>query len=688
MTPNPLLSYTQTTDMPPFEHATPAHLAQALAAAMLTHHQEVEAIANSTEPASFSNTVAALDQAGLHLHLASALFNNLRASETSSELQAVEREWSPKLAVHHAQIFLNTALFQRVDAVHASRHSSGLQGADLRLVERLHGDFVRAGARLNEAQRTRLAQIVEALATLTTDFSQTVLAAEAQWQLPLHNEADMAGLPDSLRQAAAAAARQRHAHAPAIITLSRSLVAPFLTHSSRRDLRKLAYNAWLERGGVAPHDNTPRMNQILALRQEQASLLGFANFADYQLAETMAAGVGAVNDLLAQVWPKATALAAREEAQLRNLAETLPDEFGPRPVIEPWDWRYLADKVRQNTYAIDDQEVKPYFSLSNMTAAMFDVAGRLFGISFTALPDLKTYHPDVRGYRVTATATGDEVGVFLADNFSRPTKRGGAWMSAYRVQAGLGADRVRPIIVNNNNFAKAPEGQDTLLSADDVRTLFHEFGHGLHGLLSRVQHRSQSGTSVLPDFVELPSQLMEKWAMQPEILLQHARHVETGEPIADALIAKLKDAAKFNMGFSTVEYAACVLVDLALHQRTDGATLDLRKFEDEQLATIGMPHAIRMRHRLPHFGHLFGSEYYASRYYVYLWAETLDADAFMAFEEAGNLFDPATAKRLLDHVYSVGDSVEPMATYRAFRGRNPEVSAMLRARGLVDVAYS
>jgi peptidyl-dipeptidase Dcp len=684
MSNNPLLNYKSLSQTPPFEHALPQYFPAALDAAMAEHVREIDAICSNSAAPSFDNTVLTLDRAGEFLHVASALFENLSASETSPELQAVELDYSPKLAVHHARLYLNAALFAKVDAVFQARKTANLQGADLRLVERLHSDFVRAGAKLDDAKRTRLAELAEELAGLATTFNQNVLAAEASWHLPLHTEADMAGLPQSVIDAAKAYAEQRGLHGVhgvhgvlGAISLSRSLVVPFLTFSARRDLREQAYNAWLERGGAAgEHDNYPVMRTILQRRQEMAQLLGFDHFAAYQLSDTMAKSVDAVRGLLDEVWPRAKALAEREALDLAAQATSM----GEPADVQPWDWRYLAEKLRAARYAIDNDEVRPYFSLPRMTQAMFDVAGKLFGIRFEAT-DAQAYHPDVKTYRVLK---GDElIGTFLADNFSRPTKRGGAWMSAYRTQRGLGAQRIAPIIVNNNNFSAAPAGQETLLSADDVRTLFHEFGHGLHGLLSNTRHARQAGTSVLQDFVELPSQLFEHWAFSTEVLKTHARHTQTGEAIPDALIAKLKAAAKFNKGFDTVEYTSCVLVDLALHETKDAHKLDLREFEATTLTKVGMPAAIRMRHRLPHFMHLFGGEYYASRYYVYLWAETLDADAFNAFEESGDVFDAATAQKLYTHIYSAGDSVEPQATYRAFRGADPDVNAMLQKKGLI-----
>ncbi len=681
---NPLLSYTQPTAFPPFVGTQAAHFGPALAASTAAHWSEIEAIASNPAAPNFANTIEALDCAGMHFGLVSRMFSNLTASETSPALQAVEREWMPKLAAHESRIFLHAGLFARVDALFTQRHTLGLSAEQLRLLERFHLDFVRAGAQLAPAARARYGAIVERLAALYTTFSQNVLKDESEWQLSLRTEADLAGLPTFVRDGAAEAARERASDALGVITLSRSLVVPFLTYSTRKDLRAQAYSAWVERGGNAgPSNNYPVMQEIMALRQEQAGLHGYANYSQYQLADTMAQTPDRVSALLSKVWEPAKRLFEQERAALQGVAVSL----GESQTIAPSDWRFYAEKVRVARYAVDDAEIKPYFSLTRMTEAMFDVAGRLFGIRFSALPDVKAYHPDVTTYAVTDAKTGALVGHFLADNFARPSKRGGAWMSDFRSQRGAsagGGSAITPIIVNNNNFAKAPAGQPTLLSADDVRTLFHEFGHGLHGLLSNVTYQRLAGTSVLRDFVELPSQLFEHWAFEPTVLKQHALHTQTGQAIPDSLIGKIKAARKFNQGFEAVEYSSSALVDLALHQRSDAGALDLATFEIEQLKKIGMPEGIRMRHRLPHFGHLFSSDSYASAYYVYLWAETLDADAFNAFEETGDVFDVPTAQRLYANIYSAGNAFEPSATYRAFRGRDPDVNAMLRKRGLLE----
>ena len=690
---NPLLQrWAAPFGLPPFAAIQAAHFAPAFDVAMAERLREIDAIADQPAAPSFDNTVAALDRAGVLFDRIGGVFHNLSSSETSAELQAVERELAPRLAAHASAVYMNARLFARIDGLHRERQALGLPADALRLLERFHLDFVRAGAGLAPAAQAHYAMLMQQLAALMTQFSQNVLADESSFQLRLQGDADLAGLPDFVRAAAREAARERGLEgdeddAAHLITLSRSLIVPFLTFSDRRDLREAAWRGWTTRGEHAgAHDNRPVARQILALRHQQAQLHGHVCYADYALADTMAGTRGAVHALLMQVWAPAKGRAEQERAALQAMAV----RHGETAPIEAWDWRYQAERVRRERYGLDEAQLKPYFSLERMTEAAFDCAGRLFGLRFVPRPDLPAYHPDVDVYEVRrGTAQGasgagsDEViGIFLHDNFARPSKRSGAWMSAYRKQAYDGAERVLPIIVNNNNFAKAAAGAPTLLSADDARTLFHEFGHGLHGLLSDVRFERLAGTAVLRDFVELPSQLFEHWLAEPAVLKRHARHHATGEPIPDALVAQLKAAEHFNQGYETLRYTASALVDLAVHSRPDGAPDDIAAFEADELQRVGLPPGIGVNHRLPHFQHLFAGTSYAAGYYVYLWAEVLDADGFDAFVEAGDPFDAAVAARLLRHVYAAGNAVEPMAAYRAFRGRAPTVVPMLRDRGL------
>lgn len=683
-TDNPLLQdWTAPFGLPPFGALRPEHFEPAFEEAMRRQRDELRAIGAQAAAPDFDNTLVALDRSGRLLGRIGAVFHNLTASHTNAELQAVQRRMAGPLAAHENAVYLDAALFARVDALHAQRESLGLTPEQQRLLERVHLDFVRAGARLQGAARTRYAQVMEELATLTTRFAQNVLHDESAYQLQLQGDADLAGLPGFVRAAARQAAADRGLAGGHVITLSRSLIVPFLTFSERRDLREQAWRAWTSRGEHAgAHDNREVARAILRLRNEQARLHGHASYADYALADTMAGTQMAVQRLLDEVWPRALAAVQRERAELREAM----DAAGAEEAIEAWDWRYWAEKVRQAKYAIDDAEVKPYFALPSVVDAAFDCAQRLFGLRFVAREDLPVYHPDVRAYEVRDGA-GRAVGVFLQDNFARPGKRSGAWMSSLRWQNRNAAEGIAelPVILNNNNFAKGAAGQPTLLSMDDARTLFHEFGHGLHGLLSDVTYERLSGTQVLRDFVELPSQIFEHWITEPEVLKRHARHWQTGAPIPDDLIARLHAARRFGQGYETVRYTASAIVDMAVHAIVDAEPpADLCAFEAETLAERGHPAPVGLNHRLVHFQHLFSGSGYAAGYYVYLWAEVLDADGYDAFTEAGSPFDPAVAQGLLRHIYASGNSVEPGAAFAAFRGRGPRVEPMLRKRGLLE----
>jgi peptidyl-dipeptidase Dcp len=676
-TDNPLLQPWDTLHgLPPFRRIRTEHFAPAFEVALAEHLADIERIAGSAAAPGFENTIAALDRSGRLLDRVGSLFHNLTASETSPPLQAVERDMAPRLAAHNNKVYSNAALFARIDALHEQRAALKLSPEQLRVLERIHFDFVRAGAKLAPAAQQRYGEVMQRLAELTTRFGQNVLADEAAYRLVLRDESDLAGLPDFVRASARQAAAERGLSDAGVITLSRSHIVPFLTFSQRRDLREQAWRAWTTRGEHAgEHDNRPVAREILSLRNEQARLHGYAAFADYALADTMAKTQQAVADLLHQVWPAAKARAEEEREALQAIALSRGESLA----IEAWDWRFYAEKVRQARYDIDEATTKPYFRLERMVEAVFDCAQRLFGLRFVALPQVQAYHDDVIVYEVQDHG-GAVLGVFLHDNFARPSKRSGAWMSVFRQQSrNAGATA---IVINNNNFARGAPGEPTLLSFDDARTLFHEFGHGLHGLLSNVTYECVSGTNVLRDFVELPSQLFEHWLEQPEVLKRHARHYRTDAPIPDALVAKLHAARRFNQGYETVRYTASALVDMAAHALTESQAPDVVEFERAELQRIGLPGGIGLNHRLVHFQHLFSSSSYAAGYYVYLWAEVLDADGFGAFVEAGNVFDPGVAARLRQFIYASGNSLEPAMAYRSFRGRAPTVQPMLEKRGL------
>ncbi len=659
--------------LPPFDQIRAGDFEPAVRAAMAEHLTQLDALAAQTDPPDFANTALALDAAGAAYKRIALLFSNWVAAEASPELQAVELVVTPLLAGHDAAVLQHPGAFARLDTVFRQR--DGLGAEERRLVERLHLDFCLAGARLAPAGRQRALEIAQELAELQTRFAQNVLADEREFVVELSDD-DVASLSPGLRAATAQAAadRGRGGH---VLPLSRSQVMPLLATCPRRSLRERAWRAWIRRGQLQPQrDNAPVIRAILRLRHELAGLHGYRDFASFALTDTMARGPAAVSDLLQRAWQPALRKVGRERDELAQLASAR----GQSEPLQPWDWRYWSEQLRSQRHAVDDDAVKPYFTLSAMTAAMFDCAKRLFGLDFVEQHGIATYHPDVRVYQVRG-ADGAPVGVFLTDNYARPTKRSGAWMNEYRFQRKAGG-AVLPIVGNHNNFAKPAPGQECLLSLDDARTLFHEFGHGLHGLLSNATYERLAGTRVLRDFVELPSQLFEHWVLEPQVLAQHARHCDTGEPLPQTLLDNLLAARRFGGGLETVEYLSSALLDQALHTDPGLDLADLDTWEKAELTRLGMPAEVVPRHRLPHFLHLFSGAEYAAAYYVYIWAEVLDADAFGAFVEAGSPFDAGVAKRLHQYVYSAANTLEPGAAFRAFRGRDPDVAAMLHKRGL------
>ncbi|MDX2290342.1 MAG: M3 family metallopeptidase [Hyphomicrobiaceae bacterium] len=678
---NPLLSVWRTPHaIPPFTQIEPAHFQAAITSVLSQHRVAINDIAGSTARPSFANTILAIEKSWLPVERVTNVFFNLTSAATSADLQAIERDAAPRLAAHYNAIFLDSALFARIADLFARRDALTLTSEQARVLERHHTWFVRAGAALNQKSKKRVAAINERLATLTTAFSQNILADEQGWSLELRGEADLAGLPPTLRAAARQAARGmgldgEDAYA---ITLARSSIEGFLTFSTRRDLRETAWRVWINRGATGgPTDNHAIIAEVAALRAELARLMGFASFADYSLTDTMAKTPAAVRDLLGKVWQPAVARASQEREALVARAKS----EGLNHTLEAWDWRFLAEKERKARFDIDEAELRPYLSLDNMIQAAFDTANRLFGLTFTELESAPRYHPDVRVFEVK-DAAGDHLAIFMGDYFARSSKRSGAWMSSFRTAHKLSRGGVRPIIVNVMSFAKGSDGTPALLSFDDARTLFHEFGHALHGMLSQTTYPSISGTAVARDFVELPSQLFEHWLSEPVVLQRFALHHRTGKPMPKTLIDRLKKAAKFNQGFATVEFTSSALLDMELHAATPemAASLDAAAFEAAELAKLGMPREIVMRHRLPHFSHVMGG--YAAGYYSYLWSEVMDTDAFEAFKEAGDIYDPEVADRLKTFIYAAGNSRDPEAAWLAFRGRPPTVEGLLRRRGL------
>jgi peptidyl-dipeptidase Dcp len=647
---NPLLTPWQTPfETPPFAEIAPELFLPAFEQAFADHAAEISAITHDPAQPDFANTITALERSGKLLSRVSAVFYALVSAHSNPALLEADKEVSLRMARHWNPIMMNAVLFGRVAQLHENRAALGLTGEQMRLLERTYTRFHRAGAGLDEAAKVRMAEINERLAHLGTTFSHHLLGDEQEWFMELA-EADCEGLSDSFVAAARAAAEERGLAGKAIVTLSRSFVEPFLKTSTRRDLREKLYKAFIARGDNGnANDNNATIGEILALREESAKLLGYPTFAAYRLEDSMAKTPLAVRGLLERVWKPARERTLRDRDALQEMIV----EEGGNFALAPWDWRYYAEKLRQVRANFDDAAIKPYLSLDHMIAAAFDCATRLFGL--------------------------------YGDYFARPSKRSGAWMTSLRDQQKLDGE-VTPLILNVCNFSKGAEGEPSLLSPDDARTLFHEFGHGLHGMLSDVVYPSLSGTSVFTDFVELPSQLYEHWQEQPQVLRQFARHYQTGEPLPDDLLRRFIAARKFNQGFATVEFVASALLDLEFHSQPTAASADLRAFERRELEKIGMPAEIAMRHRPQQFGHIFSGDHYASGYYSYMWSEVMDADAFGAFEEAGNIFDPAVAKRLHDDIYASGGSRDPEDAYVAFRGREPEPDALLRRRGLLETA--
>src|SRR5579862_261913 len=673
---NPLLADWTTPDrVPPFDTIKPEHFRPAFAQALADHNAEIAAIAGDPEPPSFANTIVALELSGKVLAQIEDVFHLLAGAHSNDALLEIEREMSPLMALHRNSINTNAALFARVDTLMRQADQLGLDAEQTRVLERYHITFRRAGAGLDGTAKERLAEIIERLAALGTDFSQNVLADEQAFALSLEGETELAGLPDFMREAMKSEAQERGRDGH-VVTLSRSSVEPFLQFADRRDLREKVFRAYTMRGdNGGATDNKAIIAEQVKLRAERARLLGFTDFAHYRLDDAMAKTPAAVRNLLDTVWVQARGRALADRDALQEMVQ----EDGGNFTLAAWDWRYYAEKLRQRRCNFDEATIKPYLDLERLIEAAFYTAHRLFGLNFAPRRDVPAWHPDVRVWDVR-DRDGNEVGLFFGDYFARPSKRSGAWMTSLRDQQKLAGD-IKPVIINVCNFAKASQGEPTLLSFDDARTLFHEFGHALHGLLSSVTYPKISGTGVATDFVELPSQLYEHWMEQPDVLRRFARHYETGEPMPEDLLQRLIAARNFNMGFATVEYVASALVDLEFHSLAAADGIDSGAFEAKALSQIGMPDEIVMRHRPPHFAHIFSGGGYASAYYSYMWSEVLDADAFAAFEETGDIFDPATAKRLRDTIYAAGGSQDPADAYKAFRGRLPSADALLRKRG-------
>ncbi len=676
---NPLLQAWQTPfETPPFDAIRPEHFLPAFEQAFADHAAEIAAICHDPSTPDFANTIIALERSGKLLGKVSAVFYALIGAHSSPELLELDKEISLRQARHWNPIMMNAVLFGRIALLHGTRVNLTLTGEEKRLLERTYTRFHRAGAGLDDGAKTRMAAINERLAHLTTEFGHHLLGDEQDWSLELSGD-DFSGLPQAFVAATHAAAAERGQDGKALMTLSRSFVEPFLKGADRRDLREKVFKAFTARGDNGnANDNNAAIVEILALREETARILGFPTYAAYKLEDSMAKTPEAVRGLLERVWKPALSRAMADRDALQELVA----EEGGNFALAPWDWRYYAEKLRQRRANFDDAAIKPYLALDNMIEAAFFTAHKLFGLNFIERTDIAGWHPDVRVWEVRDAADKPKA-LFYGDYFARPSKRSGAWMTSLRDQQKLDGEIV-PLILNVCNFTKGADGEPSLLSPDDARTLFHEFGHALHGMMSDVVYPSLSGTSVFTDFVELPSQLYEHWQEQPQLLREFARHYQTGEPLPDDLLARFIKARKFNQGFATVEFVSSALIDLEFHSQPAAASRDVHAFEQAELEKIGMPAEIALRHRPQQFGHIFSGDHYAAGYYSYMWSEVMDADAFGAFEEAGDIFDADVAKRLRDDIYASGGSRDPEDAYIAFRGRPPAPDALLRRRGLLD----
>jgi peptidyl-dipeptidase Dcp len=659
--------------VPAFDRVTVEMFPEALQAGIEAQRQEIAAIVQTTDAPTFQNTVEAYERAGARLGRVLAVYGVMTGNMTNPQYQALQREWSPKLSAAGDEIVLNPALFARVKAVYDARASSNLSTEQQRVVTRLYESMVRRGANLDAQQKQQLSAYNQQLATLFSQFSEKVLADESSHIVA--TEADLAGVPADVKAAAAAAAKEKNLPAGqyAIIN-TRSAVDPVLTFADSRPLRERVYKAFVNRGdNGGASDTNQTIAEITRIRAARAKLLGYPTHAHWRMQDTMAKTPDRAMDLMNRVWPAAVARVKEEVRDQQAVARKL----GHNITIEPWDYRYYMEKIRKERYNLSQEELKPYFELNNMTQGMFYMAERLYGLKFREISgQVPVWHQDVKAYHVTDTA-GRDVGVFYTDNYARTGKRSGAWATTYRSRSSLLGDKI-VLGSNNNNFAKPEAGQPALISLDDARTLFHEFGHAIHYFLSDVRYPSLGGTP--RDFVEYPSQVHENWVLTPEILNRFAKHYQTGQPMPQALVDKIQASSTFNQGFATVEYLSSALVDMAMHNRPEGVT-DPDAFERETLTRLGMPREMAMRHRLPQFNHLFSSDAYSAGYYSYLWSETMDADTWAAFQESGNVWDPATAKKFADILLSTGNVVDRADAYRQFRGRDPDVSALLRKRG-------
>lgn len=662
--------------VPPFDKVKVEDFKPALEAAMTENRDEINKLVSNTEPPTFKNTIEGMERTGNTLKRVRAIYGIWTSNLTTPQLDTIQTEMEPRLSSFNDSIVQNTALFKKIETVYNDPSKKDLNHEQQMLLERYYKSFVLAGAKLDADSKAKVADINQKLATLFTKFSQHLLSDEGDKFMEITNEKDLDGLPDDVKAAALASADSKNKKGEWVISNTRSSLVPFITYANNRALREKAWRMFINRGDNGDaNDNNAIITEILQLRAQRALLLGYPTHAHWRLADKMAKTPERAMELLESVWTPAVAKVKEEVSDMQKLA----DKEGAHLKIEPWDYRYYAEKVRKDKYDINQEEVKQYLQLEKLREGMFYVAGELFNMQFTQLTDVPVFHPDVRAFKVTDKTSGELIGMWYFDPYARKGKRSGAWMNAHRDQEKLNGN-ITTIVSNNCNFIKGKEGEPVLISFDDATTLFHEFGHALHGLSSKVTYPTLSGTNVATDYVEFPSQLLERWFTTPEVLNKFALHYKTGQPIPQSLVDKIKSSSKFNKGFTTVEYLASALIDMKLHL-AGNVKIDPDSFERATLTAMNMPSEIVMRHRTPQFAHVFADDGYSAGYYSYLWSDVLSADAFEAFTEAGGPYDKAVAKRLVDHVFSVGATVDEAEGYRAFRGKDPSSDALMRSRG-------